>query len=134
MAFEDMKEQEILKYLVDEVDGAIAAGFINMEGISMGVYNTVDDFDTKAADAEFASMLKAGQKAAGNLGAAFGEVDELMLVGTRGIVIVRMIGDKYYTGIALKKGGNIGKARLLQQRVVKEMYQRFYGTQMEAGA
>ncbi|MBN2378895.1 response regulator [candidate division WOR-3 bacterium] len=126
MAFENMKDVDILRYVVQETDGAVAAGLISMDGISMGVYNTVEGFDTKAADAEFASMLRSGQKAAVNLGPAFGEVEELMLAGTTGIVIVRMIGDKYYTGIALAKDGNIGKARMLQQKLVKEMYRRYY--------
>jgi DNA-binding response OmpR family regulator/predicted regulator of Ras-like GTPase activity (Roadblock/LC7/MglB family) len=127
MTFNKMKDTEILRHVVEEVDGAVAAGLISMDGISMGVYSTVEGFDTKAADAEFASMLRAGQKAAANLGPAFGAVEELMLAGTQGIVVVRMIGDKYYTGIALSKDGNIGKARMFQQRIVTEMYPRYYG-------
>lgn len=127
MPFNKMKDTEILRHVVEEVDGAVAAGLVSLDGISMGVYSTVEGFDTKAADAEFASMLRAGQKAAVNLGPAFGTVEELMLAGTTGIVIVRMIGDKYYTGIALTKDGNIGKARMFQQRIVTEMYPRYYG-------
>lgn len=127
MAFEEMKDVDILRYVVEETDGAIAAGLVSMDGISMGVYSTVEGFDTKAADAEFASMLRAGMKATDNLGPAFGAAEELMLVGENGIVIVRMIGDKYYAGVALAKDGNIGKARMLQQKLVKEMYRRYYG-------
>jgi predicted regulator of Ras-like GTPase activity (Roadblock/LC7/MglB family) len=127
MTFNKMKDTEILRHVVEEVDGAVAAGLVSLDGISMGVYSTVEGFDTKAADAEFASMLRAGQKAAVNLGPAFGAVEELMLAGTQGIVIVRMIGDKYYTGIALSKDGNIGKARMFQQRIVTEMYLHYYG-------
>jgi DNA-binding response OmpR family regulator/predicted regulator of Ras-like GTPase activity (Roadblock/LC7/MglB family) len=127
MTFNKMKDTEILRHVVEEVDGAVAAGLVSLDGISMGVYSTVEGFDTKAADAEFASMLRAGQKAAANLGPAFGAVEELMLAGTQGIVIVRLIGDKYYTGIALSKDGNIGKARMFQQRIVTEMYPRYYG-------
>ncbi|MBD3284933.1 response regulator [candidate division WOR-3 bacterium] len=126
MAFENMKDVDILRYVVQETDGAIAAGLVSLDGISMGVYNTIEGFDTKAADAEFASMLRSGQKAAENLGPAFGDVEELMLAGANGIVIVRMIGDKYYAGIALAKDGNIGKARMLQQKLVKEMTRRYY--------
>ena len=127
MPFKKMKDTEMLRHVVEEVDGAVAAGLVSLDGISMGVYSTVEGFDTKAADAEFASMLRGGQKAAVNLGPAFGKVEELMLAGTTGIVIVRMIGDKYYTGIALSKDGNIGKARMFQERIVTEMYPRYYG-------
>lgn len=127
MNMEDMKDTELLRYVVSEVDGAVAAGLINMDGLTMGVYNTIDDFDTTAADAEFASMLHSARKAAENLGPAIGEVEELILTGTNAMVIVRMIGDDYYTGIALEKGGNIGKARLMQKKVVKVMYPRYYG-------
>jgi DNA-binding response OmpR family regulator/predicted regulator of Ras-like GTPase activity (Roadblock/LC7/MglB family) len=130
MSFNKMKDVEILRYVVEEVDGAFAAGLISMDGISMGVYSKVEGFDTKTADAEFASMLRAAKKAAASLGPAFGAVDELMMAGTMGIVIARMIGDKYYTGIALNKDGNIGKARMLQQRIVTEMYPRYYGKPM----
>ncbi len=127
MAFENMKDLDILRYVVEETDGAIAAGLVSLDGISLGVYSTVEGFDTKAADAEFSSMLRAGQKASANLGDAFGAVEELMLAGANGIVIVRMIGDKYYSGVALAKDGNIGKARMLQKKLVKEMYRRYYG-------
>ncbi len=127
MTFENMKDIDILRYVVEETDGAIAAGLVSMDGISMGAYTTVEGFDSKTADAEFASMFRGAQKTAVNLGATFGDVEELMMVGTNAIVIGRMIGDKYYTGIALTKDGNIGKARMLQQKLVKEMKKRYYG-------
>jgi CheY-like chemotaxis protein/predicted regulator of Ras-like GTPase activity (Roadblock/LC7/MglB family) len=126
MELQEMSELELLRYVTENTPGAIAAGLVGMDGISLGVYNTVPEFDTTVADAEFAGMLKLGKKAAANLKVT-GELDELMFIGTEGIVIVRMIGDDYYTGIALKPDGNIGMARLVQKRVVPILFKRFYG-------
>ncbi len=126
MEFNEMKDAEILKYLVDEVDGAIAAGFVSMDGLSMGAYNMIPDFDTKAADAEFATILRTARKALVNLGSTLGGLEEIMVGTANGIIIVRMIGSDYYTGIALGKNANIGMARLMQKKLVKEMYRRYY--------
>lgn len=132
MDFKNMKDNELLKHVVREVQGAVAAGLVNMDGISMGVYNTATEFDTQAADAEFATILRTARKALVNIG-PMGELDELMVAAEEGIVIVRMIGNDYYTGIALRKDGNIGMARLMQKELVKEMYRRYYDEDSKAG-
>jgi predicted regulator of Ras-like GTPase activity (Roadblock/LC7/MglB family) len=121
-----MKDADILRRVVSEVEGAVAAGLVSMDGLSMGVYNTMPDFDTKAADAEFASILYTARKALVNLGSTLGGLEEVMVGAGNGIIIVRMIGNDYYTGIALGKNANIGMARLMQKKLVKEMYRRYY--------
>ncbi len=126
MDLEKLSEKELLRYVVENTAGALAAGLIGMDGISLGSYNTVPDFDTTVADAEFAQMLMIGQKAAANLKIA-GELDELMFVGTKAIVIVRMVGPNFYTGVALKADGNIGMARLMQKKIVPILEKRLYG-------
>ncbi|GEM_PF-812269 len=126
MTIEEMKDGEILKYMVKSVDGALAAGLIGMNGISMGVFNTISEFDTKAADAEFVTILRTAKKALKNLGPVLGELEEVIVAAKNGLVLARMIGDDYFMGMALEKGGNLGMARVVQREVVKEMYKRYY--------
>jgi predicted regulator of Ras-like GTPase activity (Roadblock/LC7/MglB family) len=68
----------------------------------------------------------------GNLGPNLGGLEEVMVGAENGIVLVRMIGDDYYTGIAMKKDGNIAMARLMQKKLVREMYERYYDKEMDS--
>ncbi|MBN2378896.1 roadblock/LC7 domain-containing protein [candidate division WOR-3 bacterium] len=132
MNFKKLSDLELLEHVVSEVKGAVAAGLISMDGLSMGVYNTMPGFDTKAADAEFATILRATRKALRNLGPNMGGLEEVIVGAENGIIIVRMIGDDYYTGIALKKNGNIAMARLMQKKLVLEMHLRYYDKEMDS--
>jgi predicted regulator of Ras-like GTPase activity (Roadblock/LC7/MglB family) len=127
MELEDMKESQLLRYIVSQVDGALSAGLSSMDGLTIDVYNTLNDLDTTAADAEFASMLHSSKNAVKNLGPAIGDVEELILTGEKAMIICRMIGDEYFTALTLKKNGNLGKARLFQKKIVKIMYPKYYG-------
>ncbi|MBD3284932.1 hypothetical protein GF359_01040 [candidate division WOR-3 bacterium] len=131
MDFKDASDLELLEHVVSEVKGAVAAGLISMDGLSMGIYNAMPGFDSKAADAEFATILRAARKALGNLGPDLGGLEEVMVGAENGIVLVRMIGNDYYTGMALKKDGNIAMARLMQKKLVREMYLRYYDKEMD---
>jgi predicted regulator of Ras-like GTPase activity (Roadblock/LC7/MglB family) len=126
MNFETMKLEELLRYAVESTNGSLAAGCVGMDGITVGVYNTVPNFDTTVADAEFAGMLKLGIKAAANLKIA-GDLEELVFTGTNAMLIVRMVGDDFYTGMALKPDGNMGMARLKQKQIVPYLHKILYG-------
>jgi len=125
MEMEEMKDDELLRYVASEVVGAFAVGIVGMDGIPIAVYTTVPDFDPNAIQTENASFLIYAKKIASN--ANLGNIKEVMISFDNHITIFRMIGDDYFTGICIENGGNIGKARLLQQKLAKIMYTRYYG-------
>ncbi|RKZ00680.1 MAG: hypothetical protein DRQ10_03695 [Candidatus Hydrothermota bacterium] len=116
---EDMSIKELLRTIVENVDGAVAAGIIGMDGISLGDYNTIENFDTTAADAEFAHMIRHARKALKFMSSVPDDVEEIILSTDQAVIITRVINKDFYTSIALRADGNIGMARLLQKKLAE---------------
>ncbi len=119
-----MEFRDVLKGLVDNVAGAVAASLVGMDGIGIDVYNTYPELDPTVADVEFATMLKAATRAADNLGV--GEVDELILQMKEIIVIAKMIGPEYYVSVSLLRNGSIGRARVEFRKVIPWLMNELY--------
>ena len=120
----DMADYEQrLRELVDSIPGAVSANLTGIDGIGIATYNADPALDTTLADAEFATMLAAANRAAGNL--QVGDITELIVATGRIMIILKMVGTDFYLGVGLPAGaGNLGMARL-QMRWATDDFAKF---------
>ena len=104
--------QEVLKRVVDNTDGAIAALLMGYDGIPVEQY--VADgatLDVATIGMEYSVILKSIINAAEML--EIGAALEVSIRAERMTTLVRLVTDEYFVAIAIEPEGNLGKARYL---------------------
>ncbi|HEU0037571.1 MAG TPA: hypothetical protein VFQ53_43470 [Kofleriaceae bacterium] len=104
---------ETLKRVVDNVDGAIAAVVMGLDGIPVETYAKTDRVDVNTVGMEFSFILTQVRKAGESL--AVGNLEELSVKAQRLILICRMISPQYFVALALAPEGNFGKCRYMMR-------------------
>ena len=103
---------ETLKKVVDNVDGAIAAVIMGLDGIPVDTYvRQQDRVDVNTVGMEFSFILTQIRKAGDSL--QVGSLEELAVKAQRLLLICRMISPQYFVAIAMAPEGNFGKCRYL---------------------
>lgn len=103
---------ETLKKVVDNVDGAIAAVVMGLDGIPVDSYVRQNDrIDVTTVGMEFSFILTQVRKAGDSL--QVGGLEELAVKAQHLMLICRMISPQYFVAVALAPEGNFGKARYL---------------------
>ena len=103
---------EILRKLVDNVDGGIAAVIMGLDGIPVDSYvRQSDRLDVNTVAMEFSFILTQVKKAGESL--QVGGLEELVIKAQRLLLICRMISPQYFVAVAIAPEGNFGKARYL---------------------
>ena len=103
---------EILRKLVDNVDGGIAAVIMGLDGIPVDSYARQSDrVDVTTVGMEFSFILTQIRKAGDSL--QVGGLEELVVKAQRLVLICRMISPQYFVAVAMAPEGNFGKARYL---------------------
>ncbi|MDQ3296886.1 MAG: hypothetical protein M3619_09890 [Myxococcota bacterium] len=103
---------QTLKKVVDNVDGAIAAVIMGLDGIPVETYVKQNDrLDVNTVAMEFSFILGQVRKAGDSL--QVGALEELSVKVQRLALVCRMISPQYFIAVALTPEGNFGKARFL---------------------
>ena len=102
---------ETLRKVVDNVDGAIAAVIMGLDGIPVDSYIRQNTVDVNTVAMEFSFILTQIRKAGDSL--QVGSLEELSVKAQRLLLVCRMISPQYFVAIALAPEGNFGKARYL---------------------
>ncbi len=103
---------EILKKVVDGVDGALAAVVMGLDGIPVETYvKAADRIDVNTVGMEFSFILTQVRKAGDSL--QVGGLEELSVKAQRLTLVCRMISPQYFVAIAMAPEGNFGKLRYL---------------------
>jgi len=103
---------ESLKKIVDNVDGAIAAVVMGLDGIPVDTYvRQSDRVDVTTVGMEFSFILTQVRKAGESL--QVGGLEELSVKAQRLMLICRMISPQYFVAVVIAPEGNLGKARYL---------------------
>ena len=102
---------EILRKLVDNVDGGIAAVIMGLDGIPVDTYIRQNSVDVTTIGMEFSFILGQVRKAGESL--QVGGLEELSVKAQRLMLICRMVSPQYFVAVALSPEGNFGKARYL---------------------
>jgi predicted regulator of Ras-like GTPase activity (Roadblock/LC7/MglB family) len=103
---------ETLRKVVDNVDGAIAAVIMGLDGIPVDTYiRHSDRVDVTTVAMEFSFILGQVRKAGESL--QVGGLEELTVKAQRLLLVCRMLSGQYFIAIAMAPEGNFGKARYL---------------------
>ena len=105
---------ELLKRVVDNVEGAMAAVVMGLDGIPVETYyvNKQDDrVDVNTVAMEFSFIITQVRKAGDSL--QVGQLEELAIKAQRLTLICRMLSPQYFVAIAMAPEGNFGKGRYM---------------------
>ena len=103
---------ELLKKVVDNVDGGIAAVIMGLDGIPVETYNRLSDrIDVTTVAMEFSFILGQIRKAGESL--QVGGLEEMSVKAQRLLLVCRMLSPQYFVAIAMAPEGNFGKCRYL---------------------
>jgi predicted regulator of Ras-like GTPase activity (Roadblock/LC7/MglB family) len=102
---------ETLRKVVDNVDGAIAAVIMGLDGIPVDSYVRSNAVDVTTVGMEFSFILGQVRKAGDSL--QVGLLEELSVKAQRLVLICRMLTPQYFVAVAIAPDGNFGKARYM---------------------
>jgi predicted regulator of Ras-like GTPase activity (Roadblock/LC7/MglB family) len=102
---------ETLRKVVDNVDGALAAVIMGLDGIPVDSYVRNDRVDVTTVGMEFSFIIGQIKKAGDSL--QVGGLEELSVKAQRLVLVCRMVSPQYFVAIAMAPEGNFGKARFL---------------------
>lgn len=102
---------ETLRKVVDNVDGALAAVIMGLDGIPVDSYVRNDRIDVTTVGMEFSFIIGQIKKAGDSL--QVGGLEELSVKAQRLVLVCRMVSPQYFVAIAMAPEGNFGKARFL---------------------
>jgi predicted regulator of Ras-like GTPase activity (Roadblock/LC7/MglB family) len=114
---------EVLKDIVDKVDGAVSSMIICRDGMSVQEYALEKLVDLTGLSAEASAMIKDISLAADNLG--LGEAREFSIISDRCGIIMRKINTDYYLALVIKPDGNYGKGRFILKTAIPKLEGEF---------
>jgi len=102
---------ETLTQLVNRIEGCSAAIILGVDGIPIErwVQNPASSLDIDVVATEFTTLLRRAMHTAADT--ELGELREMVLATTLGVLLIRPITAEYFILIALNPGGNVGRAR-----------------------
>ena len=111
---------ELLKKVVDNVDGGIAAVIMGLDGIPVETYSRLSDrIDVNTVGMEFSFILGQIRKAGESL--QVGGLEELSVKAQRLLLVCRMLSPQYFVAIAMAPEGNFGKCRYLMRLATPQL-------------
>lgn len=128
---------EILKDLVERVDGAVGAAIMGPDGLAVEKYlgggggggegggGEGGGYDIEAAGVEYGKVVEEALKAAKVLN--LGALEEITVGAGDSTVILRMAAPQYgyYIVLAMKAGSNVGRARYLLRKAALKARKEF---------
>jgi predicted regulator of Ras-like GTPase activity (Roadblock/LC7/MglB family) len=108
--------REHLQSICRSCQGAFACSLMGIDGIEVDTYvdgEGVRDLDVKPLLIEYSGLFRNAREAAEQHGA--GEIAELFVETEKVLTVARMVSPEYYMVVALRPGGNLGKARFLMR-------------------
>lgn len=113
---------ELLAYLVDNVDGALAALVGDTDGLLIEQYPR-GERDLSAVTAQWTNVLHTLSGVATTLEG--GETREVMLTAEKLIGYARVLNNDLFCFIVMNPSGNIGKARLYSEKMAERILDVF---------
>src|SRR5262245_4318646 len=103
---------DILKQILDKVEGAIGALIMGLDGIAIE-QQIIDPehYDSRLSmiAAAYATLLRNSMRTSNDVGV--GQLQEMSIISGNMILVIKLINPEYFLLIALDSEGNIGRAR-----------------------
>lgn len=102
-----------LQDVCERIEGAVACSLMAVDGIEVETHLAAPEaeFDLRALLVEYSGLFRTATDAAQSNQA--GEVDELSVSTDKLTAVARVVSPEYFIVVALRPGGNQGKARYL---------------------
>lgn len=111
---------DILKKVVDNVDGGLGAIIMGLDGIAVEQYTRQPDrLDLTTVAMEFSFIIGQAVKASDTL--KLGGLEEFSVRAERLVLVARMISPQYFVAVALSPEGNFGKCRFLMRLATPQL-------------
>ncbi len=111
-----MDFKSVLRETVSNVDGAVGAGLIGLDGIVVDQVSNRADFDMTVAGAEYATIVRSARKASEEFG--IGTTNEVMISTEKTTMLMMTIGRDYFLSLAMNLDGNLGRGRLELKKAI----------------
>jgi predicted regulator of Ras-like GTPase activity (Roadblock/LC7/MglB family) len=112
--------------LVDEFRSELGPDFVSadvvgMDGLSIAGVSADPNFDSAAASARFAMVMKLASKVAGKI--EMGDVDDNLVTTDQAYILTRFLGDgSYYWGVAVTREATLGVVRMLMNEYAGQLW------------
>jgi predicted regulator of Ras-like GTPase activity (Roadblock/LC7/MglB family) len=114
-----MDFKSVLRETVSNVDGAVGAGLVGLDGIVVDQVSNRADFDMAVAGAEYATIVKSARKASEEFG--IGTTNEIMISTEKTTMLMMTIGKQYFVALAMNLDGNLGRGRLELKKAISKV-------------
>jgi len=115
-----------LEQLLQQVRTELGADFVatdvvGLDGLSIAGGSVVADFDSTAASARFAMVMKLAANVASKIG--MGTVEDSLVTTDQAYIITRFLGDgSYYWGLAVTRNATLGMVRTLMNEYADQIW------------
>ncbi len=111
--------QETLTKIVRNCEGAVAAVIMGFDGIALDKVSYDRSIDVQTVSTEFSFVLTQARKAAEIL--KIGPLEEVSIRSESLTIIIKILNEDYFLGMALLPQGNFGKGRFLMRMATSEL-------------
>jgi predicted regulator of Ras-like GTPase activity (Roadblock/LC7/MglB family) len=117
-----MSVEQVLKEVQNELGlDFVAADVVGMDGLSIGGISADDSFDTSAAAARFAMVMKLASRVSDKL--SIGTVEDNLITTDSGFMISRFLGDgSYYWVITVTPDSVLGQVRQVMNEYSNQLW------------
>lgn len=116
------KLEQLIQQMRSEVGvDFISTDIVGMDGMSIAGGSISPDFDSSAASARFAMVMKLASKVSDKLG--LGQVDDNLVTSDKSYILTRFLGDgSYYWCLAVTRAATLGTVRMLMKEFADQMW------------
>ena len=118
-----MSFSDILKEVVDKVDGAVSALILGSDGILVEEYAREKLLNLEDLGAEVSTVIRDIDLASQDLG--LGTAREFSILSDKCGIIMRQINASYYLALVIGPDGNYGKGRFILRTMISKIEGEF---------
>ncbi|MBI5903321.1 MAG: hypothetical protein HZB84_07575 [Deltaproteobacteria bacterium] len=114
-----MSFYNILRELVEGVDGGVAAVLMGMDGLSVQQYSVKEGYDIESLAVEYGKAVDEIKKAAAILN--LGGVEEVLIRAAASDIVIRVVTSEYYLAFVVRQGAGVGKAGYMSKKAASKI-------------
>lgn len=112
-----MPLHEVIENFRADVPDFVSTDIVNIaSGLSIGGGSIDPQFDATVASASYAEVVKSNSRALQLLGIDPHSTEDILITTTGIYILIRLLGEEYYHGLAIARTGSLGLARVLMKK------------------
>lgn len=116
------KVEEVLRQMQSEMDYFLSSDLVNIaSGMSIGGVSVDPNFDASLASGAYTEVVKSNRRALELLGLGANACEDILITTENVLLIMKMLGQDYYVGLAISRKGNLGLARAIMNKYTTQL-------------